>query len=59
MRDEIIREVERFLYREARLLDERQGKQSLIGNEGGTRIVPRQPKENGTLPAPKAVRGTK
>jgi monofunctional biosynthetic peptidoglycan transglycosylase len=42
-----------------RLLNERQGKQSLTGNEGGTRIVPRQPKDNGTPPGPKAVRETK
>lgn len=41
-----------------RLLDERQGKQSLTGNEGGTRIVPRQPKENGKPPAASQIRET-
>ena len=42
-----------------RLMDERQGKPSLTGNEDGTRIVPRQPKENGTPPRPRRVRDTK
>lgn len=42
-----------------RLMDERQGKQSLTGNKDGTRIVPRRPRENGTAPGPRPVRGTK
>jgi monofunctional biosynthetic peptidoglycan transglycosylase len=42
-----------------RLLDERQGNQSLTGNKDGTRIVPRQPTENGKPPGPQPVRGTK
>jgi len=42
-----------------RLMDERQGRPSLTGNKDGTRIVPRQPKENGTPPAPRPVRDKK
>ena len=42
-----------------RLMNERQGKQSLTGNEDGTRIIPRQPKENGTPSGPRPVRETK
>ncbi len=42
-----------------RLMDERQGKPSLTGNTDGTRIVPRQPKENGTPPGPRRVRDAK
>lgn len=42
-----------------RLMDERQGRQSLTGNRDGTRIVPRQPKANGAPPHPQPVRETK
>jgi len=42
-----------------RLMDERQGRPSLTGNKDGTRIVPRQAKENGTPPAPRPVRDKK
>jgi len=42
-----------------RLMNEREGKQSLTGNEGGTRIVPLQPKENGKPPGPRPARETK
>ena len=35
------------------------GKQSLTGKEDGTRIVPRQPKENGTPPAARPALETK
>ena len=42
-----------------RLMNERQGKSSLTGKEDGTRIIPRQPKENGTPPGPRPVRETK
>jgi len=42
-----------------RLLDERQGKPSLTGNKDGTRIAPRQPKENGKPPGPRPVRDVK
>ena len=42
-----------------RLLNERGGKQSLTGNEAGTRIIPSQPKENGKPPGSRPVRATK
>ena len=42
-----------------RLMNERQGKPSLTGKEDGTRIIPRQPKENGTPPGPRPGRETK
>lgn len=40
----------------ARLVTEREGKKSLVGNDAGTRIEMPRPKENGAAPAPRKVR---
>jgi monofunctional biosynthetic peptidoglycan transglycosylase len=41
-----------------RLMDDRRGRLSLTGNQEGTRIVPRQSKQNGKPPLPRTVRVT-
>jgi len=42
-----------------RLLNEREGKQSVTGNEDGTRIIPHRPNNNGKSPDRRPVRETK